>query len=61
MNINGANQMEFLRKSRQHYSLVNIAALPLANDTTSIYSVDIIIVFNRLVVILVRGLLLIAV
>lgn len=45
----------------KHYSLVDIATLPLAYDTTCIYAIDIIIVFDRFVVVLVRGLLLIAV
>lgn len=43
------------------YSLVNIATLSLAYDTTCIYSIDIIIILDRFVVILVCGLLLIAV
>jgi hypothetical protein len=48
-------------KQIQHYSLVNIATLPLAYDTPRIYAIDIIIVFNRFVIILMCGLLLIAV
>jgi hypothetical protein len=48
-------------KQIQHYSLVNIATLPLAYDTTCIYAINIIIVFDRFVIILMCGLLLIAV
>jgi hypothetical protein len=45
----------------KHYSLVNIATLSFAYDTARIYAINVIILFNRFVVILMCGLLLIAV
>lgn len=48
-------------ESIKHYSLVNIAALPFTYDTSGIYAINVFVVFDRLVVVLVRGLLLIAV